>query len=97
MRLGKQDLLLFCIVCGVMVFFLGMVASFVLGPSTTSYQVPWQVSTVVKLTGMGIVCLSLILGSFFVEKIERDSRVLLLIFGVILLLVNVALMSTYRY
>jgi len=80
-----------------MIFFLGMIMSFVMGPSTSTYTLPSQVSSVVKLGGMAIVCLSMILGSFFVEKIERDAKILLLIFGVILLLVNVVLMSTYQY
>ena len=93
MRLDKQNLLILCIVIGVMVFFLGMIVSFILGPSTSTYTYPKQVSSVIKLTGMGIVCLAMILGSVFVEKIERDSKVLLLIFGVILLLINIIMMS----
>ncbi len=97
MRMDKYNLFTLGLVGGIILFFLGMVSNIVLGPSTTSYQVPAQVSEVVKLSGMGIVCLSMILGSVFVEKIDRDTKVLLLIFGVILLLVNVILMSTYHY
>lgn len=97
MRMDKYNLFTLGLVGGIILFFLGMILNIVLGPSTTSYQVPAQVSEVVKLSGMGIVCLSMILGSVFIEKIDRDTKVLLLIFGVILLLVNVMLMSTYHY
>jgi hypothetical protein len=97
MRVNKQNLLIFFLVLGIMVFFLGMVSSFILGPSTSTYIFPRQVSQVVKLSGMGVACLAMILGAFFVKDIERDSKALLLIFGVILLLLNVVLMSTRYY
>jgi hypothetical protein len=97
MRMKKQNLLVFFIVLGIMVFFLGMIASFILGPSTSSYTFPRQVSQVIKLSGMGVACLAMILGAFFIENMERDSKALLLIFGVILLLLNVVLMSTRYY
>lgn len=79
---------------GIMLFFLGMAAYIILGPSTDTYLLPKQVSSVIKLTGMGIVCISMIVGGFFVEKIEKDTKLLLLLFGVILLLLNIFLFSS---
>ena len=80
-----------------MLFFLGMVAYLVLGPSTTTYILPQQISSVIKLSGMGIVCISLIVGGVLAEKIERDTKILLLLFGVILLLMNIVMFSVGHY
>jgi hypothetical protein len=82
---------------GIMLFFIGMAAYIAFGPSTTTYLLPQQISSVIKLTGMGIVCIAMIVGSFFVEKIERDTKILLLLFGVILLLLNIFLFSSIHY
>jgi hypothetical protein len=46
---------------------------------------------------MGIVCISMIVGGFFVEKMEKDTKTLLLLFGVILLLLNIFLFSSSHY
>ncbi len=82
---------------GSMLFFIGIATYIILGPSTDIYLLPKQLSSVIKLTGMMIVCLSMIVGGFFVEKLERDTKVLLLLFGVILLLMNIFLFSSSRY
>jgi hypothetical protein len=82
---------------GIMLFFIGIAAYIILGPSTDIYILPKQVSSVIKLTGMGIVCIAMIIGGFFIEKIERDTKLLLLLFGVILLLLNIFLFSSSRY
>jgi hypothetical protein len=82
---------------GIMLFFIGMAAYILLGPSTDIYIMPRQISSVLKLTGMGIVCISMIVGGFFVEKIEKDTKILLLLFGVILLLLNIFLFSSSHF
>lgn len=82
---------------GIMLFFIGMAVNIILGPSTETYLLPKQVSSVIKLSGMGLVCISMIVGGFFIEKIERDTKILLLLFGVIILLLNIFLFSSTRY
>jgi hypothetical protein len=82
---------------GIMLFFIGMAAYIILGPSTDTYILPRQISSVLKLTGMGIVCISMIVGGFFVEKIEKDTKILLMLFGVILLLLNIFLFSSSHF
>lgn len=94
---NKKILMILGLGGGTMIFFIGIAAYIVLGPSTDTYLLPKQVSSVIKLTGMGIVCIAMIVGGFFNEKIERDTKVLLLLFGVILLLLNIFLFSSFRY
>jgi len=97
MRMDKYNVFTLGLVGGVMLFFLGMAANIVLGPASDSFILPRQVSAVLKLTGMGIVCISMIVGAVFVDRIEKDSRYLIVIFGVVLLLVNLLMMSYTKW
>jgi hypothetical protein len=97
MAWNKNYLMIVGLGGGIMLFFIGMAVYIILGPSSDTYLLPKQVSSVIKLSGMGIVCISMIVGGFFVEKIEKDTKLLLLLFGVILLLLNIFLFSSSRY
>ena len=90
---NKKNLMILGLAGGIMLFFIGIAVYIALGPSTATYLLPQQVSSVIKLTGMGIVCISMIVGGFFVERIERDTKLLLVFFGVILLLMNIFIFS----
>ena len=93
MKMDKKNLMILGLACGIMLFFLGLVAYIALGPSTTDYQLPRQISAMIKLSGMGIICISMIIGGFFVEKLDKDTKSLLLIFGIILLLLNIFVLT----
>jgi hypothetical protein len=97
MQWNKRTIMIVGLAGGIMLFFIGMAAYIILGPSTDTYLLPKQISSVIKLTGMGIVCISMIVGGFFIEKIEKDTKLLLLLFGVILLLLNIFLFSSSHY
>ena len=56
-------------------------------------MLPQQISSLIKLSGMGITVISMIIGGFFDNKLDKDTRSLLLFFGVILLLMNIVIMS----
>ena len=96
MKMNKKNLMILGLAGGIMLFFLGMATYIAMGPSTDTYRLPRQISSVIKLTGMGIVCISMIVGGFFVEKLDKDTKTLLLIFGVILLLLNIFIFSYNR-
>jgi hypothetical protein len=97
MQWNKRTIMIVGLASGIMLFFIGMAAYIILGPSTDAYLLPKQISSIMKLTGMGIVCISMIVGGFFIEKIEKDTKLLLLLFGVILLLLNIFLFSSSHY
>jgi hypothetical protein len=97
MQWNKKTLVIFGLASGIMLFFIGMATYIAIGPSTDTYLLPKQLSSLIKLTGMGIVCICMIVGGFFVEKIEKETKLLLLLFGVILLLLNIFLFSTSHY
>ena len=89
----KQMVILSGTACIPILFFIGLTTYIAMGPSTDDYLLPRQVSAVIKLTGMGILCISMIVGGFFVEKLDKDTKSLLLIFGIILLLLNIFILS----
>jgi hypothetical protein len=96
MKMNKRNLMILGLSGGIMLFFIGMATYIAMGPSTDTYLLPRQISSLIKLTGMGIVCISMIVGGFFVEKLDKDTKTLLLIFGVILLLMNIFIFSYSR-
>lgn len=93
MKLDKKKLVIFGIGFGILVFYFGIGLGLLLGNTTDTYILPKQVSSLFKLSGMGIIVISMIVGGFFVEKMDKDIKALLLIFGVILLLINILIMS----
>lgn len=93
MRIDKMKLMVLGLSGGIILFFIGLASYFALGPSTNDYLLPRQVSSVIKLTGMGILCISMIVGGFFIEKLEKDTKSLLIMFGFILLLLNIFIVS----
>lgn len=95
--MNKHNLTVFGLGAGIIIFFFGIGIFFLLGPATESNMLPQQISSVIKLSGMGLIVMSMIVGGFFVEKFEKDTKNLLLLFGVILLLLNIIIMSSSGY
>jgi hypothetical protein len=93
MVFNKKNMMILGIFFGVMLFFIGLASFIVLGPSSSTNETPRQVSAVLKLTGMGFICISMIVGGFFIEDIDKDAKILLLIFGLLLLLLNIFILS----
>lgn len=93
MKMNKKNLIILGLGIGILLFFFGIGIYFLLGPSTETYRLPQQISSVIKLTGMGLIVISMLVGGIFVEKLDKDSKAILLIFGIILLLINLVIWS----
>ncbi|RLF46053.1 MAG: hypothetical protein DRN09_00875 [Thermoplasmata archaeon] len=93
MRWDKKQSMILGLVIGIMLFFIGLASYIALDPSTDTYQLPKQVSAVFKLSGMGLICISMIVGGFFVEGLDKDTKTLLVLFGLIFLLLNIFVLS----
>lgn len=96
MELNKKNLMILGLGGGILLFFLGLATYILLGPSTETYLLPKQISAIIKFSGMGIIVISMIIGGFFIEKLDKDIKYLLLIFGVVLLLLNVFVLSYFK-
>jgi hypothetical protein len=95
--MNKKNLMILGIEIGVILFFIGVALNIALGPTTDNNKMPQQVSSFVKLVGMGITTLSIFIGGIFIEKMELVTRILLVVFGVILLSLNIAIISLVPY
>ena len=93
MALEKRKFVIYFLAIGIMLFFIGLATNIALGPTTDTHKLPQQVSSIIKLTGMGILCISMIVGGFFIDKLDKDTKSLLIIFGFILLLLNIFIVS----
>jgi hypothetical protein len=89
MKFNKKDLMILGLTVGIILFFLGIATAIALGPTTDDYQLPRQVGSIIRLSGMGIICIAMIVGGFFIEKLDKDIKHILLIFGLVLLLLNI--------
>jgi hypothetical protein len=97
MEMNKKNVMILGIALGIFIFFLGMALYILLGPSTPDYMLPRQISAMVRLSGMGILVISMVVGGFFVEKLDKDTKTLLLLFGIVLLLLNIFVLSYTDY
>jgi len=97
MEMNKKNLMILGIEIGVMLFFLGIAINIVLGPTTDDYKLPQQLSSFIKLGGMGLATLSIFIGGIFIEKLELVTRILFVIFGTIILVLNIAIISLVPY
>ena len=97
MDLSKKNLMIYGIIIGVMLFFIGISINITMGPTTEEYKLPAQLSSIVKLSGIGIATLAIFIGGIFIEEIEMINRVLLAVFGLVLLILNIAIISLVPY
>jgi len=95
--MSKKDLMILGIEIGVMLFFIGVAVNIALGPTTLTYRTPQQISSFIKLIGMGFATLSILIGGIFIDKFEIVTRVLLVVFGVVILCVNIGIISLVPY
>ncbi|MFH1101855.1 MAG: hypothetical protein V1726_07455 [Methanobacteriota archaeon] len=93
---NKKLLMIGGLAGGIFLFFVGMAVYIMMGPSTDTYLLPRQVSAVIKLTGMGILCITMIVGGLVVKSIDKDTKTMMLLFGVVLLLLNIFIISYVR-
>jgi hypothetical protein len=97
MIMDKRKLIIIFLSIGIMFFFIGIATNIVMGPTTDTNRLPQQASSVIKLTGMGFVCISLLIGGIFVNDFPLETRALLIIFGFALLALNIFIMSFLRF
>ena len=82
----NKDLIMFGMIIGIALFFLGAMISNVF-PSDESDLLAYKVAAFFKLMGIGILVATLVVGGIIVEKIDRNLKMLLLILGLVLLIV----------
>jgi hypothetical protein len=82
----KKDMIILGIIVGIAFFFIGAIISNVF-PSSQTDLLPYKVSAVIKLLGLGVLTTTMLVGGIIVEDIEKNLRLLLLLFGLIFLVI----------
>lgn len=95
-KMEKKNLIALGVFGGIMIFFIGLASFIALGPATTEEPIAYKISTTIKLAGMGLLCMSLIGGGVTVDELDKDVRNLMMIFGTVILLISIAMLSVAR-
>ena len=82
----NKDMIMLGIIIGIAFFFIGAIISNVFS-STEADLLPYKVSAVIKLIGLGILTSTMIVGGIIVEDIDKNLKFLLLLLGLILLII----------
>ena len=82
----NKDLIMLGIIIGIGLFFIGAIISNVFLSSETDL-LPYKISAIIKLTGLGILSATMIIGGIIVEEIDKNLKILLLVLGLLLLVI----------
>ncbi|MFH1101856.1 MAG: hypothetical protein V1726_07460 [Methanobacteriota archaeon] len=74
------------LILGIALFFVGMIISNVF-PSSETDLLSYKVSASIKLVGLGLLVGSMIVGGVFVEDLDKNLKMLLLLLGLVLLII----------
>ncbi len=85
-KLKNKDLVMLGIIIGIGLYFLGAMISNVFDASESNL-LSYKVSGFLKLTGIGILTSSLVVGGIIIKKIDKNLRMMLLILGLVLLII----------
>jgi hypothetical protein len=80
----KKDMIILGIIVGIAFFFIGAIISNVF-PSSQTDLLPYKVSAVVKLLGLGVLTATMLAGGIIADDMEKNLRLLLLLLGLIFL------------
>jgi hypothetical protein len=73
----NKDIIMLGIIIGIGFFFIGAIISNVF-LSSEEDLLPYKISALIKLTGLGLLTSSLIVGGIIVEEIDKNLKLLLL-------------------
>ena len=82
----NKDLIMIGIIIGIIFFFIGLMISNVF-PSDSENLVSYKVAAFMKLIGIGILVTSMVIGGLIINSIDKNLRMLLFLFGLILLII----------
>ncbi|MBU0496687.1 MAG: hypothetical protein KKC68_07265 [Candidatus Thermoplasmatota archaeon] len=85
-----KDLVMIGIIVGIALFFIGAIISNVF-PASESNIVPYRVTAIIKLLGLGMVTTTMVVGGLMVKNIDNNLRLLLLVLGLVLLIIYAVL------
>jgi hypothetical protein len=86
MKMKTKDIVMLGMVIGIGLFFIGAMISNSF-PSDSENLTSYKVSAFIKMLGIGVLTASMVIGGIIIEKIDKNLKMLLFIFGLILLII----------
>lgn len=86
MKMNMKSLITLGLIVGIAFFFIGAMISNVF-PSSGTDLLSYKISSSIKLLGIGTVICSMVIGGIYVEEIDKNLKLLLLLLGLVLLVV----------
>jgi hypothetical protein len=86
MKIVLKNIIMLGLILGIACFFMGAIISAVF-PSSSSNLLSYKLSSSIKLLGIGVVISSMVIGGVFIESIDKNIRLLLLLLGLVILII----------
>jgi len=86
MKMTIKSLIMLGLIVGIAFFFIGAIISNVF-PSSSTDLLSYKISSSIKLLGIGVVICSMVVGGIYIEDIDKNLKLLLLLLGLVLLVI----------
>lgn len=86
MKYKPKEMIMIGMIIGIGLFFIGAMISNSF-PSDSENLTPYKLSAFLKMLGIGALTTSMIIGGIIIDKIDKNLKMLLFIFGLILLII----------
>lgn len=86
MKIHMKKIVMLGLIIGIAFFFIGAIISTSF-PSSSANLAPYKISSSIKLVGLGVVICSMVIGGIYLDDIDKNLRLLLLLLGLMLLVI----------
>jgi hypothetical protein len=86
MKMIMKKIIMLGLIIGIAFFFIGAIVSNVF-PSSSTNLLSYKISSSIKLFGIGTVICSMVVGGIYIEDIDKNLKLLLLLLGLVLLVI----------
>jgi MFS family permease len=86
MKITMKNVIMLGLIVGIACFFIGAIISNVF-PSNSTNLLSYKISSSIKLLGIGTVISSMIIGGIYIEAMDKNIKLLLLLLGLVLLII----------
>lgn len=86
MKPRLNNIIMVGLILGIACFFIGAIISNVF-PSSSANLLSYKLSSSIKLLGIGVVISSMVIGGIFIDSIDKNIRLLLLLLGLVILII----------
>lgn len=86
MKMIMKRIIMLGLIIGIASFFIGAIVSNVF-PSSGTNLISYKISSSIKLFGIGVVICSMVVGGIYIDGIDKNLKLLLLLLGLVLLVI----------